>query len=70
MKDVNAAVIAVEHGWKTNEEITAQYGGADFIENCGRLKVENEAKKTAGILTSAPKLEEEPNGGDNEEEEN
>jgi lambda family phage portal protein len=69
MKDVNAAVIAVAHGWKTNEEITAQFGGADFIENCARLKIENEAKKDAGILTSPPNVEEDPkNGGDNEEE--
>lgn len=49
LKDVNAAVVAVQNGWKTNEEITAQYGGADFIENCQRIKLENEAKAAAGI---------------------
>ena len=49
LKDVNAAVIAVEHGWKTNEEVTSQYGGADFLENCDRLKIENKAKAAAGI---------------------
>lgn len=70
MKDVNAAVVAVEHGWKTNEEITAQYGGADFIENCGRLKIENEAKKDAGILTAPPKVETQNGGDDEESEEN
>ena len=49
LKDVNAAVIAVDHGWKTNEEITAQYGGASFIENCERIRIENDAKTTAGL---------------------
>ena len=67
MKDVNAAVVAVEHGWKTNEEITAQYGGADFIENCNRLKLENAAKKDAGIFTSSQKVET-PTKGDEDEE--
>ena len=55
MKDVQADAIAVEHGWKTNEEVTAQYGGSDFKENCARLAEENAAKKQAGILT-APQI--------------
>ena len=53
LKDVNAAAVAVEHGWKTNEEITAQYGGSDFLENCTRIKIENEAKAAAGIGAAA-----------------
>ena len=32
MKDVNAAVTAVDHGWKTSEQIAADYGG-DIFEN-------------------------------------
>ena len=53
LKDIAASRIAVEPGWKTNEEITSEYGGADFLENCDRLKLENEAKSAAGI--GAPK---------------
>ena len=53
LKDIAASRIAVEQGWKTNEEITSEYGGADFLENCDRLKLENEAKSAAGI--GAPK---------------
>jgi len=49
LKDINASAIAVKNGWKTNEEITAQYGGADFLENCDRLKIENAAKVKAGL---------------------
>lgn len=59
LKDVNADVIAVQHGWKTNEEITAQYGGADFIENCKRIAEENKAKAEAGILTEMQRIESE-----------
>lgn len=51
LKDINAAKIAVENGWKTNEEITAQFGGADFLENCERLKIENQAKAAAGVVS-------------------
>jgi capsid protein len=29
---VNAAVTAVQHGWKTDEQIAADYGG-DILEN-------------------------------------
>ena len=54
LKDINAAKIAVENGWKTNEEITAQFGGADFMENCERLKIENMAKAASGITPPAP----------------
>lgn len=32
LKDVNAAVTAVQHGWKTDEQIAADYGG-DIMEN-------------------------------------
>jgi lambda family phage portal protein len=32
LKDVNAAVTAVQHGWKTDEQIAADYGG-DILEN-------------------------------------
>lgn len=54
LKDVNASAVAVEHGWKTNEEVTAQFGGADFLENCARIKIENQAKAAAGMsLTPA-----------------
>lgn len=50
MKDVNAAKIAVEMGWKTNEDVTSQYGGNDFLENCAQIAKENEAKKSAGMV--------------------
>ena len=67
LKDVNAAVIAVEHGWKTNEEVTSQYGGADFLENCTQLKIENAAKAAAGIAAKNPTPEKENNEEENQD---
>ena len=67
LKDVNAAVVAVEHGWKTNEEVTSQYGGADFLENCTQLKIENAAKAAAGIAAKNPTAKKENNEEENQD---
>ena len=59
MKDVNAAVIAVEHGWKTDAQIAADYG-TDLDENIAEAKRVNPRKTAAGLLTASPKVESEP----------
>lgn len=67
LKDVNAAIAAVNQGWKTNEEITAQYGGADFLENCARLKIENAAKAAAGVRAANEPVQNKPEKTDESE---
>lgn len=51
MKDVNAAVLAVQHGWKTYEQIAADYGGDidDNLEENARI-----VKKVAELGLAAP----------------
>lgn len=70
LKDVNAAVIAVEHGWKTDGQISADYG-TDFEENLEEATRLKKKKEKAGLLTSRPKVETEANAGKdkNEDEE-
>lgn len=50
MKDVNAAVIAVAHNWKTNEQIAADYG-ADLDDN---IEANAKAKEKATAKGVAP----------------
>lgn len=52
MRDVNAAVVAVQNGWKTDAQIAAEYGGDidDNLEEVARL---NNLKKKLGISTTA-----------------
>lgn len=55
LKDVNASVIAVREGWKTNEQIAAEFG-TDYFENIDAKGKEEEARKNAG-LTNLPNVE-------------
>jgi lambda family phage portal protein len=50
LKDVNASVIAVQHGWKTNEQIAADFG-TDYFENVEALGKELSAQKEAGVVS-------------------
>lgn len=56
MKDVNAAAVAVDRGWKTDAQIAADYG-TDFEENLAEAKRLKKKKEAAGILTAAQKVE-------------
>ena len=71
MKDVNAAAIAVDRGWKTDTQIAADYG-ADFEENLAEAKRLKKKKEAAGVLTAAPKVEKTTpdTGKENDEEKN
>lgn len=67
MKDVNAAAVAVAHGWKTDAQIAADYG-TDFEENLAEAKRLKKKKTDAGILTESQKVETPKPGKDNDEE--
>ena len=53
MKDVNAAALAVAHGWKTDAQIAADYG-TDIDENIAEAERINPRKTAAGLLTASP----------------
>jgi lambda family phage portal protein len=53
VKDLEAAVLGVQHGFDTRTSVCAEQG-ADFEENLARLKVEAELAKEAGIEFPAP----------------
>ena len=56
MKDINSAAIAVEHGWKTDEQVAAEFG-TDFDENLAEAMRVKPLKEAAGILTKTQKVE-------------
>lgn len=70
-KEVKADILAVQHGFKTHEQVTREYGGGDWQENVERLKDENKMLMEAG--TNAPanadrinnEPEPNPTGGEN-----
>ena len=69
-KEVKADILAVQHGFKTHEQVTREYGGGDWQENVERLKDENQMLKEAG--TDGPgsasqfyNEPEPPDGGEN-----
>ncbi len=69
MKDVNAAALAVDRGWKTDSQIAADYG-TDFEENLEEAKRLKKKKEAAGIFTQPRKVETTTaNGGKDEPEE-
>ncbi len=69
MKDINAAAIAVSHGWKTDTQIAADYG-TDFEENLDEAKRLLPKKESAGLLTAPPKAEKTATAGkENDDEE-
>ena len=70
MKDVNAAAIAVDRGWKTDAQIAADYG-TDIDENIAEAQRLKPLKESAGLLTAKQKVEtpkgKEPEDGTEEE---
>ena len=74
-KEVKADILAVQHGFKTHEQVTREYGGGDWLENVERLKEENKLLSEAGTDAAAdatkfynePDLEpDNPGGGKSE----
>ena len=76
-KEVKADILAVQHGFKTHEQVTREYGGGDWNENVERLKDENALLAAAGVSGSnnfqnEPDLDpendpEQPDGGEQNE---
>ena len=72
-KEVKADILAVQHGFKTHEQVTREYGGGDWNENMERLKQEMETLEDAGLgghsenFQNEPDLnpENDPGGGEN-----
>lgn len=56
MKDVNAAAVAVAHGWKTDAQIAADYG-TDIDENIDEAARLRPRKEAAGLLTGTQRAE-------------
>ena len=48
LKEANAAVVLVNHGFKTHEQVTRELGGGDWETNVELLTIENEKLKAAG----------------------
>ena len=61
-KEVKADILAVQHGFKTHEQVTREYGGGDWLENVERLKEENKLLADAGTdaVADATKFYNEP----------
>jgi len=56
MRDMASAVIARDHGWKTDTQITADMGG-DFGDNIGEIKRETESVKGSRLERAKAKPE-------------
>ena len=68
-KEVKADILAVQHGFKTHEQVTREYGGGDWHDNMEQLKLENETLRDAGMMNDPGDLDPEVNdGGDNDEQ--
>ena len=50
-KEVEAAILQVQNGYKTHEQVTREMGGGDWEENVEQLKRENELLQAAGVNT-------------------
>lgn len=59
-KEVKADILAVQHGYKTHEQVTREYGGGDWNENMERLKQEQETLREAGMAGGSDNFQNEP----------
>lgn len=70
LKEVKAAVLQVQKGFKTHEQVTRETGGGDWDENVEQLAAENEKLAAAGggspLMTVDPNEKEEGEGGKTE----
>lgn len=60
VKEVKAAILSVQHGFKTHEQITRELSGGDWHENMERLKEEMKELKEAGLSGSNGNFQNEP----------
>ena len=69
VKEINAAVTAIEHGLSTGEAESIRLNGSDFASNVDKLAVENQKLRAAngGNPPGVPQTP--PETGENEEEE-
>lgn len=67
-KEVKADILAVDHGFKTHEQVAREYGGGDWEENVEQLAQENTALKVAKG-SGDPSVDAIMNEADDEEEE-
>ena len=59
-KEVKADILAVQHGFKTNEQVTREHGGGDWNENMETLAREQEILKAAGLGGGSNNFQNEP----------
>ena len=59
-KEVKADILAVQHGFKTHEQVTREYGGGDWVENMEVLKQEMVILKDAGLGGGSDNFQNEP----------
>ena len=59
-KEVKADILAVQHGFKTHEQVTREYGGGDWNENMERLKQEMETLNETGLGGRSDNFQNEP----------
>jgi lambda family phage portal protein len=62
VKDGKAAIMAVDRGFKTHEQVTREQGGGDWEANVEQLALENEKLKNAGGGTYMAVLADEGGG--------
>lgn len=60
-KEVKADILAVDHGFKTHEQVTREYGGGVWDENVEQLKHEKEALGQMGAVTDPTVADPKPN---------
>ena len=59
-KEVKADILAVQHGFKTHEQVTREYGGGDWNENMERLKLEMRTLEEVGLSGHSDNFQNEP----------
>lgn len=59
-KEVKADILAVQHGFKTHEQVTREYGGGDWHENMEKLKEEMKELEEAGLSGGSQNFQNEP----------
>lgn len=53
LKEVKAAILMVDRGFKTNAEVTRELSGGDWESNVEQLRIENELLRAAGGATAS-----------------
>ena len=65
LKEAKAAVLQIQHGLKTHEQVTRETGGGDWDENVEQLAAENQKLAAAG--TEFIPMQVDPNENDESE---